>query len=85
MEAFPGRLVSELLAEERRLNGSQYPEGFLRDVLEAKSYRVAKGMVDDADTKEKAERLPDSPYIRLVHKVEESLHEDKDDGEEEDD
>lgn len=87
MDAFPGRFVSELLAEEVRLQGAQYPDGFLRDVLEAKSYRVAKRMVEDADTPEKAKSLPKSPYIGLVLQVKAALSEedDEDDGEEGDD
>lgn len=43
--------------------------GFLEDVIETRAYRQAKAMVDAADTKEAAERLPKTRLFELVKEI----------------
>jgi hypothetical protein len=64
MEAFPGRLPTEILAEVQRL-----PVGLLDEILEAKAYRQAKAMVEAADTAEARKRLPKTPLFALVDQI----------------
>lgn len=72
LEAFPGRLLSEILAEERRL-----PVGLLDRVLEAKAYMHAKAIVDAADTAEARKRLPTTPLFGLVDAIEFELRQEE--------
>ena len=62
---FPGRFPSEVLDELDRL-----PMGLLSEVIEAKCYRQAKGIVDAAETGEKRKALPDDPMIARVQEIE---------------
>ncbi len=66
--AFPGRLPSEIDAEVARL-----PAGFLDEVLEARAYRQAKSMTDEADTPEARKRLPKTPLFKLVPVIERDI------------
>ncbi len=68
-EAFPGRFVTEIIDELNRLEGSEYPEGLLRDVLEAGAYREAWHQVTSAETRAEIDRLPKSPLIELVKEL----------------
>ncbi len=74
-EAFPSRFPSEILAEVARL-----PVGLLDEMLEAKTYRQVKEMVDAADTADKRKRLPQTDLFDLVQDIELELAEDDDDG-----
>jgi hypothetical protein len=58
-EEFPGRLPTEILAEERRL-----PTGLLDTIVLYRSYKRAKRMLDEADTAERREALPKSSAVR---------------------
>lgn len=77
--AYPGRFVTEILAEWERLQGSQYPEGLLGHVLEAGAYRQQKQMYDAADTPEAQERLPEG-VADLVHEMYEATVEEDSSG-----
>lgn len=68
MEAFPGRLLSEILSEVQRL-----PVGLLDQVLEAKAYRHTKALVDAASTSEAKKRLPNTWLFALVDEIEGAL------------
>jgi len=67
-DAFPGRFLSEILSEIDRLT-----VGVLEEVLEARSYRQAKGMTDAADSPEARRRLPQTPLFALVTEIEFAL------------
>lgn len=71
-EAFPGRFLSEILAEEERL-----PVGLVDEVLEAKAYMHAKGMTDAADTPAARKQLPTTPLFALVKEIEFDLAEEE--------
>lgn len=70
MEAFPGRLVSEVLAEVDRL-----PVGLLDDVLEAKAYRQAKQARESAELSgpEAVKHLPKGGLFDLVPLIDYTL------------
>lgn len=65
LEAFPGRLPTEIIDEIARL-----PVGFLEDALEAKAYRGVKAMVDAAQTAEARKQLPTTPLFALYREIE---------------
>jgi hypothetical protein len=69
IEAFPGRLPSEIEAEIER-----QPVGFLEEVLEARAYRQAKDMTEAADTPDARKRLPRTPLFELVPVIEGELY-----------
>lgn len=64
LHAFPGRLLTEILAEVDRL-----PVGYLEELLEVKAYVQAFRMVDAADTKEAADRLPKDELVELAKEI----------------
>lgn len=68
--AFPGRLPSELLAEDRRL-----PAGLLNEVIEIQAYVQAYEMTEAADSAEARKRLPKTPLFDLVNELEFALAE----------
>lgn len=63
-EHFPGRLPTEIQQEIDRL-----PVGFLDEVLEAKYYRQAYHMTQEADTAEAIQRLPKTPLFAMVKAI----------------
>lgn len=68
--AFPGRFISEILAECERL-----PIGLMGEVLEAGSYERAYVMVENADTAESRKRLPKTAMVALVDEIDGDLAE----------
>jgi len=72
MDAFQGRFLTEIVQELERL-----PTGMLDEVLEAKSYRYAKELVDAADTDEARKRLPKTPLFLLVDEIDGELAEEE--------
>ena len=68
LDAFPGRFISEILAELNRL-----PVALVDEVLEARSYQRAHAMVEAADTPEARKRLPRTAFFGLVDEIENDL------------
>jgi hypothetical protein len=71
-EEFPGRLPTEILAEEQRL-----PAGLLDTVVLYRSYKRAKRTLDAADTTEKRQALEKSRLYDLVEQVEAAIVEEE--------
>jgi len=70
MEAFPGRLPREILAEVL-----YWPVGYLEELLEVKAYVHAYHLTNAADTAEARKRLPTTPLFRLVTEIDFDLAE----------
>jgi len=62
-------LLSEIIDELERLDGPEYPDGLLGEVLEAGNYRQAVRMIDAATTREAREQLPQTPIFALAHEI----------------
>jgi len=69
LEAFPGRLLTEVIDEMHRLEGPQYPAGLLGDVLEAGAYKQARAMTEAAKTAEARKALPRTELFGLVQEL----------------